>query len=305
MNKEARINELMKGAIDLHIHADPSFMKRSCDIMEAAGECCASGMRAIGVKDHYVSTGVGTYIVNKYMRRVNNQPFDVFGSVCMNNEVGFNPRAIFAALKLGAKFVYLPTIASRPHLKMLADQKSKDPHVVPVKIKSKPQEPMYVLDDNGELKPEIKEIMQIIKDADAVLCTGHADYDEVLAIVKYAREINLERVSLTHLPHFTTMDLNKLDNIVSVGGMAEANLCMLESMTPEQFRLTPDQFCEHIRHFTVERCYLVTDAGSIEVERPAARYRKGIEILIDHGFTDEEIHTLVAVNPAKLVGIKQ
>jgi len=301
MSREERISSLLKGAIDLHIHADPSFMKRSCDIVEAAEECCRAGMLGIGVKDHHVSTALGAYFANKYMHRYGGNPFTVYGSICLNNAVGFNPRAVDAALKLGAKIVYLPTVAAPAHIKLLSP-KSGDSHFIPQKIKAKQEEPMPILDDNGELLPAVAEIIDVIKESDALLATGHIDYDEAIAVVKYAKKIGLEKVSLTHLSHFTTRDLKALDKIVDIGGIVEVNLCLLTPETPEGCRLTKDEFIEQIRHFGVERCSFCSDAGSVVVPRPVDHLSEGIGMLIDYGFTDDEIRTMASVNPKKLIG---
>jgi hypothetical protein len=272
--------------------------------MEAAEECCKAGMVAIGVKDHHVSTAVGAYITNKYMRRFGNNPFTVYGSICLNNAVGFNPRAVDAALKLGAKIVYFPTVAAPAHLALLAP-KSDGSHFIAQKTKSKKEEPMPLLDDNGELKPEIIDIIDVIKEADALLATGHIDYDETMAVVKYAVKIGHDKISLTHFPHFTCNDYDKLDKIFEIGGVYEANLCMLASMTPEQCRMNEDQFCDFIRHFGPDRTSFVSDAGSIAFPRPVDYLKDGLSILIDHGFTDEEIRTMVSVNPRKLIGYEE
>ena len=304
MTREERISKLLKGAIDLHIHADPSFMKRSCDIMEAAEECCRAGMLAIGVKDHHVSTAMGAYFANKYMRRYENNPFTVYGSICLNNAVGFNPRAVYAALKLGAKIVYLPTVAAPAHIRLLAP-KSENSHFIPQKIKAEQETPLPVIDNNGELLPPIAEILDIIKEADALLATGHVDYDETMAVVKYAKKIGLKKVSLTHLPHFTTRDYKKLDKIVEIGGIAEVNLCLMEPQTPEECRMTEQEFCEYIRHFGPERCSFCSDAGSVVVPKPVDYFRQGVGLLIDNGFTDDEIRTMVTVNPKKLIGYEE
>jgi len=301
MSREERISSLLKGAIDLHIHADPSFMKRSCDIMEAAEECCRAGMLGIGVKDHHVSTALGAYFANKYMHRYGGNPFTVYGSICLNNAVGFNSRAVDAALKLGAKIVYLPTVAAPAHIKLLSP-KSADSHFIPQKIKAKQEDPMPILDDNGELLPAVTEIIDVVKESDALLSTGHVDYDETMAVVKYAKTIGLEKVSLTHLPHFTSRDYNKLDKIVEIGGVVEINLCLMEPQTPEECRMTQQEFIEQVRHFGAERCSFCSDSGSIVVPRPVDYFSQGLGLLIDNGFTDDELRTMVSVNPKKLIG---
>ncbi len=301
MNREIRSKELLKGALDLHIHCDPSFMKRTVDIWEAAEECANAGMRAIAVKDHNVNLGVGAYIVNKHMPRPKGSDFEVFGSICLNNDVGFNPRAVDSALKLGSKMVFLPTTAAASHLQQLEKAGTKGAHFIPAKYTPKRQEPLVVTNEDGQLKEEIKEILRVIKENDALLATGHVSYEECLAVVRYAKEINLTRVSLTHLPQFTTYDFDKLDEIVNTCGIVEANLSIMAPMTPEFVRMNAKQFADHIRYFGVDRCSLVSDAGSISFPRPAECLRQGIELLINHGFTDDEIITMTQINPAKLI----
>lgn len=303
MNIEKHITQLMQGAIDLHEHTDPSFMTRSVDTMEAAEECCAAGMRAISIKDHHVSTAANAYFVNKYMHmRKEGKKFDVFGSVCLNNAVGFNPTAVDVALKMGAKLVYMPTLATQAHADQIAGLSGV--HFVPAKVKARKEKIMHVLDENGSLVPEIKEIIGLIKEADAVLCTGHLDYEETYAVVKYAREIGMEKISMTHLPQFTTQDHEKLAKLIALGGYVEMTMCLLEDMTPEEFRLTPDQFCDFLRFFGPERCTVATDAGSIAFPRPVTYFREAVRMLLEHGFTDEEITMMIKTNPAKLVGIE-
>ena len=301
MNKDLRIKELLKGALDLHMHCDPSFMERTVDIWDAAIECSSAGMRGIGVKDHNVNLGVGAYIVNKHMPRSEGSDFQVFGSICLNNDVGFNPRAVDSALRLGTKIVYLPTTASLSHIKQLEQSNTKGAHFIPAKYTPKRQEPLVVINEDGSLKSEIKEIMRIIKENDGMLATGHISYDECLAVVRYAKEIGLKRVSLTHLPQFTTFDFDKLSEIVNTIGIVEANLSIMLPVTPEFVRMDAKQFADHIRFFGVEHCSLASDAGSIVMPRPVKCLSAGIELLIDQGFTDDEITTLVKINPAKLV----
>jgi hypothetical protein len=300
MNKEERIHHLLQGALDLHMHTAPSFLERSVDTMEAAEECCAAGMRAIAVKDHHASTFPNAYFVNKYMRK-HDKPFTVFASLCLNNQMGFNASAVDTFLRLGGKLVYMPTIAAPGY----GAQISLTPNgsFVPIRIHARKENVMHVLDENGELKPEVREIIDLIKKADAVLCTGHLDYNEVFGVAKYAADIGHKKVLLTHLPQFTTYDHGKLKAVVDLGGFAEMAMCLLAEETPAPFRTNPDALCELIRFLGPERCVFSTDAGSVVFPHPVPYYKKGIEMFIDHGFTDQEIERMTRENPAKLVGI--
>ena len=46
-------NELLKGAIDCHIHAYPDFVHRSQNFIQIAIDASKAGMRALAFKDHW------------------------------------------------------------------------------------------------------------------------------------------------------------------------------------------------------------------------------------------------------------
>jgi predicted metal-dependent phosphotriesterase family hydrolase len=61
---------------------------------------------------------------------------------------------------------------------------------------------------------------------------------------------------------------------------------------------------EMIRTIGHERCTLSTDYGwTTELPHPAAGMRDFLEKLWNHGMTEEELTTMVAVNPARLLGL--
>ena len=53
---EAKVDDLMRGAVDLHCHSGPSVMERLVDHIEAVEEAATNGMRAVLFKDHYYPT---------------------------------------------------------------------------------------------------------------------------------------------------------------------------------------------------------------------------------------------------------
>lgn len=306
MIRDERINKLLNGAIDLHIHADPSFMIRSVDALEAAEECLAAGMRAISVKDHFVSTGISAYFANKYMHKGDHE-FTVYGSICLNSEYEFNLHAIDTAMKFGAKQVYLPTVSSRSHKALTSAggaKKAGDSHFIPQKIKAMKPDEIYCIDESGRLKEEVKAVLQLVKEYDAILQTGHIGYDEAYEVVRYCREIGLEKVVLTHFPTFTTLDMDKLKAIVDMGGYVDINESQIVDETPAAVRNTRQELIGYIRVFTPERCIITTDSGSILFPRPAAAMRTALGVYIDAGFTDEELTLMVKTNPAKLLGLE-
>ncbi len=58
-----RVDALMKGSIDLHVHSGPSVMARRLDHIDELKEASAAGQKAMLIKDHYFS---GAPIVNVF-----------------------------------------------------------------------------------------------------------------------------------------------------------------------------------------------------------------------------------------------
>ncbi len=57
---------------------------------------------------------------------------------------------------------------------------------------------LWLFDENGKLLPKVVEILDLVRDADALLCTGHISPRESLALIRLARGRGLARVLVTH-----------------------------------------------------------------------------------------------------------
>lgn len=300
-----KVTKLLKGSIDLHIHPGPSLMERSVDVWEVSEQAAAAGMRALIFKDHHSTTAPHAYIVNKHLKTEGN--FQAFGSICLNNAMGgLNPYALDTAIKLGAKQVYFPTISGKKHIELFSKASRRPEEFVSTRVPPMTETPITVLEENGELKEVVKTIINMIADADIMLATGHLDYDEVIAVIKFAKEVGVTKVVLTHLPMFTTMDKDLLQVIMDLGlGIVEMTYQLLTPLTPEDYRFTPEMLADYIRFFGVDRVAFSTDFGHISCASPVEGMKMSIELLIDQGFSDDEIEMMIKHNPAKLLGIEE
>lgn len=168
--------------------------------------------------------------------------------------------AVDTAIKFGAKQVFLPTVSSRSHMALTAlggAKKKTDSHFIPQKTVAMKPEEIRVIDENGNLKEEVKAIIRLIKEHDVILQTGHIDYDEMLEVMKYCKEIEFDKVVLTHISTFTTLDTDKLQKIVDFGGYVDINESMIVEATPKEARNTREELISYIRRFTPERCILL------------------------------------------------
>jgi hypothetical protein len=307
------LENLLKGSIDMHLHHGPSPIARSIDSWGIAKDAAEAGMRAVLLKDHHLTNSTQCYLVNRNLGVKTD--FEEFGSICLNNSVGgFNPFAVDVAIKLGVKLVYFPTISAKNHLDYFMKEttlpKDLDPLKAPPAAElltsdSMKEIPLSVFDKNGGLLSEVKTIIEMIAKADIILATGHLGYDEIYSVLKYATAVGVKKICLTHLPLFTTLDKEKLQKIVDIGGFVEFTYLMLEELTPADCRFSREMVREYIDFFGVDRCIFATDFGSVKCPdpKPVEGMRMVIRLLLDLGYSDDDIEIMIKRNPAQLLGI--
>ena len=109
--KQAGLTQMLEGAIDIHVHADPDSRGRFIDAIDVARLARSRGMRAIVLKNHYEPTASLAYITRKEVPGI-----EVFGGIALDLQVGgINPAAVenMARVKGGwGRIVWMPTLTS-------------------------------------------------------------------------------------------------------------------------------------------------------------------------------------------------
>lgn len=157
--------DLIKGGIDLHTHSNPSWVHRSVSDFELAKEAKDYGLGGIVIKAHECPTAGRAYLVQKIYPDIH-----VFGGIALNLQLGgLNPFALEVAIKMGAQIVWLPTSSAANHIRRFeAPGKQAKRH-----FDLDPGEGISVLDNSGNLKPEVLKIIEMVAKADIVLASGH------------------------------------------------------------------------------------------------------------------------------------
>ena len=159
---EAKVDDLMRGAVDLHCHSGPSVMERLVDRIEAVEEAATNGMRAVLFKDHYYPTAPIVDLIKERYAHLNVEPL---GSVVLNNALGgFNVYAVEHALKMGSKIVWMPTVSAANHIREGHNKK-----LLVAKSAMRRATALSVVDDHGDLKDEVKPILDLVAEYDAVM----------------------------------------------------------------------------------------------------------------------------------------
>ena len=159
-------------------------------------------------------------------------------------------------------------------------------------------EPVPVVDDEGELLPEARAVLEVIARNDLVLATGHLARDEIFTLVDGAVDAGVQTIVVTH-PEFPSQNISPEDQVelARKGALLERAFT-----TPYTGKCSWEQVFEATRAVGAENTVLVTDLG--QVFNPPVE--DGLALMADHfleaGFSEEEVRTMAVTNTRRVAG---
>jgi hypothetical protein len=296
---EQRIDALLVGAVDPHIHSGPSIAPRAIDHVEMLREASKAGYAAIVTKDHDYSSVMTTALIRKHFPELKTK---LYPSIVLNNVVGgLNPYAVEHTAALGGKIVWLPTLAAENHLRWQAQAQWTHPASTD---RMRPVTPIKVLnDDKKTLLDETKEILDIVAKSDMVLASGHLHVSETWIVFEEAKRRGVKRLVFTHPEDIVDASLNDVKGIAAMGAFVEHSLCMFLDGCKFKSREAED-LKNQIEAGGVGQTILASDLGQVGTFAPLDGMRRGIKLCMDLGFNDDDIRQMVSTNTARALGIE-
>jgi len=294
---EQRVDALLRGAIDMHCHSGPSVMPRMLDHIEAMEEASGAGMSALLFKDHFYSVTPITELLSAHYGHLD---IKLLSGVPLNDTSGgLNPYAVDHGLKLGARFVWMPTFSAANHIR---HNRAKD--LLKTRMAMKPAKMLTVVDEDGKLKDVVKEILDQIAEFDAVLSAGHLHISEIWPLFEEAEKRGVRRRVVQHPTYTIDATLRDITELAEGGAFLEHSLCMF--IDESRFKKwTPQDLHAMIEAGGTHQTILGSDLGQIENPTPVTGFRSVIRLCMDLGYDDETIRRLVGGNAARLLGIDQ
>ncbi len=298
---EERVSRLLIGAVDLHCHSGPSVMPRAFTHIGAMEEVSEAGFRAMLIKDHYYSATPITAMLNETHKHLN---VELFSGVPLNNSVGgFNKHAVDHGIALGAKLVWMPTFSSKNHIESPFGVSAGFPHTTKKMI---PFDPLTPIDDNGEVKDEVKEILDMIAEHDVILSGGHLHISEIFKVFAEAKKRGVKRLLVNHPTFILEATHDHIRQLVAeFDAYIEHSLCMYIELTRRPKAMyPPEELDALIKAGTVDRTILASDMGQVNNDHPVYGFRNVIKECIGLGYSDEDIHKMISGNPIRLLGLE-
>lgn len=317
--------ELLKSAIDIHVHAGPHLPSspRRVDPFEAAIQARDAGMRAIVYMDVFNWSNGTAWLVNRMVEGIS-----VFGGIILNTVFGgMNPRAVKTALYYGSGAKYVSFGAHSTYY-----QASKEGHLVDGKFKSladiypefKEEElSRCIRIPDGRPTKELDAILGMIADHPNVfLNTGHVSNQEALRLIELSEEYGIKKV-LVASSVTKNMTVDEQKRVAGSGAFLEQTLAAFTHTTPipkthyyvEREYISIDegmegephggvkQIAEEITEVGAESYILSTDFGVYTLPAPVEGLREFIACMLDLGIPQKDVRTMTSHNPARLLGL--
>lgn len=283
----------VSGACDMHIHTGPDFVERIGDDVEVAQACQSAGFRAILLKNHMESTVSRAYHTQKQVDNIK-----VYGSLVLNASVGgINPFAAEAAMKLGAKEIFMPTFCSKADF---AVHGHGEAYLYKYGMRT-PITPYGVLDEWGALIPEVGQILELSRDYRVPVGTSHLGYDEIVPLCTLARDIGAT-VIVTH-PEYKIPMLSKEQTaeLADLGAIIEMTA---GAVFPIPGCSTIAHDMELIQWVGPERCFISSDAGTPTKPMPADVLSSYLYCLKKKGMDPGALNFMFREHPVTVFGLE-
>jgi hypothetical protein len=319
-------NELIRGAIDIHVHAGPHLISspRRVDPFEAAEQAREAGMRAIVYMDVFSDSCGTAWLVKRRIPGI-----EVFGGIILNSCYGgINPRAVRTALHYGggAKFVQFGTHST--HFMTSREAKNIDGTLVPIKdlypefarteLSRSIQIPLDFI------SPELDEILTLVAQYPGVyLNTGHVSGEEAIRLVDLSFSYGITGVVVAGTA-VAELSVEEQKHVAGKGAYLEHSVAQYigDGTIPRTHYYVEPEYMydgivdaakhrpslrglgDQIRDVGPEHFIISSDYGLRALPTPVEGMRMMAACLLDMAFSSEEIRTMMCTNPANLLSLE-
>ena len=283
-------NELLKGAIDCHIHAYPDFVHRSQNFIQIAIDASKAGMRALAFKDHWNVSANAAYMAQQHIdyliaRGELQHRVEIYGGI--GTCFGMNPDAVRIGLQYpNFKMIWFPTFTSYGFWRGAGK---------PEKGKVR-----LVNESTGKVLPEVQEIMEMAAARRVGIGFGHTDFEELLPLAKMAKKLGV-RATLDH----PLLELNKLliGEMKQLAGLGVFVGTYCQPMIPSLYQPVADpmETVKTIKAIGADRCIIGSDFGQVLHMDSIDGMRVFIRALLAFGISEKEVKVMLQDNPAHLM----
>lgn len=286
------------GVVDTHVHTAPDVVPRLLDDGELVRQADAAHYSAVVLKSHHSVTAARATMAEQQASETR-----VFGGVVMNLHAtgGINPYAIDAALKLGAKVIWLPTITSANQLHYARSVGIKSGNLKA--LGTIEGDGLSVVDEDGNATADLCRIFDMMAEAGATLATGHVSPEESLAVIPEARRRGVPNVIVTH-PELRCVGMSIEQQLQ----LAEIDNVWFERVLAVTLPTSDDvpiaEIAESVRTVGVGSTIMATDFGQAHNVSPIEGLKVYIDKMRELGMSQDDLEAMTVANPSAALSLQ-
>ena len=284
----------LEGVIDMHLHAEPDSPKAwwASDKADMLNHCLGAGYRAVLFIGNDWPTHREAWLLSRRIKGIR-----AFGgltfSFCHGSRInlGAVERCLSDSASSSFRCVWLPTTDAD------FDRQAKGCRGIPV------------LDEHGNVLPEVLDLMALCRDAGIMLGTGHAGPDGATALAKAAKRVHLETLVITQsMLSPRGLSSTQLQYCLDQGAYLEHVLLaafkgeghsLISAHRKHAYVSIADM--AHIIRLAPEKQFLGTDLNQILAPHPVGAMRLFLRNLKEAGLSREDILCVSRRVPARLL----
>jgi hypothetical protein len=292
--QQSAIVRVLDGLVDMHVHSGPSPFPRRFDHVQAAEDGARLNMRAMVAKSHHHNTQMDILAMKDRLAAVKAQ---VFGGIALNSTVGgLNVHAVRMCLRMGGKVVWFPTISSGRHIECHPEDGAFPTTTVPLTL-----ERIDIVDEKGDLKPEAHDVLDEIKDQEAVVNGGHMYPEYIRTLFGAAKDKGITRMVVSHPDFVIGADPALCRELTGLGAFVEHEIGMYDPEGTQKW--DPARLLKWIEEIGPEHTTLASDFGQASNPKPVDAWIRVAGALLDLGLPEKELRRTACDNPAYLLNL--
>ncbi len=291
----ADFHPLLAGAYELHCHSAPSIFARRQNDWQLAADMEAAGMGGGLLKSHESLSAIRAELI-----RTQEPGLDLYGGlVCNYFTGGLSPYAVDAAIRLGARCIWLPTISSAAHFSHFTHKETTlFQSEKPVR---QPEQGLEIWDKQKNILPQVHEILALVAEANIILATGHISPEEVLAVTQAARDHGIGKILIQHADMaIARVPMDMQLELARRGAKLEK--CYLAT-SPDCNDLTVEEMAGTMRQLGYASCVMVTDYGQSHNVPVVQALGDFIDDILACDVSEGAIRQMIVDNPRRLLDV--
>jgi hypothetical protein len=317
--------ELLKDAIDIHVHAGPHIFSspRRVDPLEAAIQAKDAGMQSIVYMDVFEMSNGIAWLVNRII-----DDFKTYGGLILNTVYGgMNPRAVKTALNYGDGAKYISFGAHSTYYQASREGRIVEGEFIPLselypKFRDEELKRAIKIPINEPPDDNLDEILSLIaKHPEVYMITGHVSGEEAIRLIDLSEEYGINKIvvsgavtkisSMDQLKYmaekafieYTLAAYTHTTSIPKTHYYVEREYASIDEGMEGEPGGGVKKVIEQINELGADKCIISTDFGVYTLPEPVEGLREFIACLMDLGLAPYDIRKMVKDNPEKLLDL--